>query len=99
MVPKKGDIVFIPGWGGIIGEVVDYDFSGKTLRLTWPNDLFWPNTTQPFYPVKPEVIEVLSPKEVLEKMSLLLKKRFDNASVELKKATENVMGGVRILSG
>jgi hypothetical protein len=71
-VVKACDIVWLEGWGGIIGVVNHYDEETRTLHLTFPNLLFWPSTYQPFHPVKPEDIKVLSPAEVMLKMSGLM---------------------------
>lgn len=74
--PKKGDIVWLERWGGVIGEVLTYE--EEILTLTWPFDsthVFWSQAVQPFAPVKPYDIRILTPREILEKVALLFERQ------------------------
>lgn len=41
-IPEKDDVVFIEGWGGIIGIVQSYDEKGLSLNLELPKLLVLP---------------------------------------------------------
>jgi hypothetical protein len=92
--PKKGDIVFIDGWGGVVGEVVHY--KGDTLTLTFPSGVFRFNAIQPFSPVRPDIIEVLDAKKTLERMAQLIKKRLDCFKIDRADNTRKAIEGFRI---
>lgn len=74
ILPKPGDVVWIEGWGGVIGVVRSYDLERKSLELEFPKG-FWPNRDQPFSNVAPDDIEILSPAQILEKMAELIAER------------------------
>lgn len=72
--PVVGDVIFLKGWGGIIGEVKEVSMHGDELSLTlcWPNEHFWPSDFQAFYPVlEGEYDIVKTPAEAMEIMSEL----------------------------
>lgn len=77
---KKGAVVSIPGWGGIVGIYQTYDPKTRTLYLVWPDKNFWPNEEQSFSPVQRVDISVLSSAEVLAMMS----KMYSEKLIELK---------------
>lgn len=94
--PKKGDIVWLEGWGGVIGEVVSYE--GQTLTLTWPadpNHIFWPRESQPFYPVKPWDITILTPSQILEKIAVIFSKQREQLA---QKVSKDVLHAISISS-
>ena len=78
-IPEVGDIVWIDGWGGVIGLFERYDTHGKMLMLSWPREeMFsgiWPGEKKGFSPVELKEIKILSPREVLAKIDLLVKLR------------------------
>ncbi len=75
--PKKGDVVWMEQWGGVIGIFEAYN--GFTLTLSWPKDLTWrfvgQENVRTFSPVESSGFVVLSPKDVLEKMAGIVAKR------------------------
>ena len=75
--PKPGDVVWIDEWKGVIGIFQSYDKNTRTLYLSWdtPSSSLWQTEEQPFSPVEESDIQVLSPREVLSKMSQLVKAR------------------------
>lgn len=77
--PSVGDIVWIDGWGGVIGLFERYDPHGKMLMLSWPREeMFsgiWPGEKRGFSPVEFDRIKILTPFEVLAKVDRLVKLR------------------------
>jgi len=77
---KEGNVVFLKrqnleGWSGVTGIVLSYNKakSKSTITLKIPNKLLpkgfeYLKEESTFYPVRPEDIKVLSPKEVFEKL-------------------------------
>lgn len=82
-MPKPGDVVWIDGWGGVVGVFVKQE--GNVLTLKWPTDSFWgPSRTQTFDPVASEDVEVLNPERILYKMSLLFEKLREEMVLKLQ---------------
>ena len=73
--PKKGDVVWLDGWGGIIGIFDRYDSKKQILYLSFPKHLKWRFDTvgeaHKFLAVRPEYFRILSAPETLEKASLV----------------------------
>lgn len=76
---KRGDIVALKEWGGIIGKVAAYN--SRTLSLRWPESLLGDgrgNFVQVYSNVEPEDIVILSAEEAWEcltKIFVAYKKR------------------------
>ena len=71
---KKGDVVWMERWGGVIGIVVSYE--NQTLMLKQPLGTMTFNFIQPFNPVRPEEITVLNtPEQVFSQMKKLFNER------------------------
>ena len=92
-IPKNGDIVFIERWGGVIGEVVK--FEKYTLKLEFPaeaDQLMRFEVVQSFFPVKASDIEILDARQVLIRMTQLLKRRVsflsNNMATDVKKLVD-----------
>ena len=82
-MPKPGDVVWIDGWGGVMGVFVKQE--SNRLTLEWPTDEFWgPSRIQTFDPVAPEDVEVLNPERILYKMSLLFEKLREETVLKLQ---------------
>ena len=86
-LPDVGDVVWIAGWGGVIGIFDRYDAQGKMLMLSWPRrSMFsgiWPGEKKGFSPVGLNQIQILSPREVLDKVDFLVKRRDQMIQVKL----------------
>lgn len=85
--PEVGDVVWINGWGGVIGLFERYDTHGKMLMLSWPRESMlggiWPRENHGFSPVRLGEIKVLSPREIMSKVDLLVKRRDDRIRLKL----------------
>lgn len=91
-VPKKGDVVWIDAWGGVIGICEDYDERFRLLELSWSKNTaasgIWP-CQQVFSPVRAEEISILSPCEIFEKVNLLVKKRDERVMAKLSRSAKS----------
>ena len=98
-IVKKGDVVWLDGRGGIIGIVEQYRETEETLFLIWPDNanIFWSSNIKPFSPVKPGDIKVLSPREVLEKMTFLIKRNREGLKKELTRQIGNRLSCSQLL--
>lgn len=91
---KKGDIVWLDGWGGILGEFVRYDEGRGELTLRFPRHLQWRYgdiRPRPFYPVKKGQITVLTPKQVLKKLSELFETRLKGLRTSLQSSVSDAI--------
>lgn len=85
---KGGDVVWVDVWN-VIGVVEEYDEPDKALYLVWPEKGYWPSgKSQPFYPVERKDIHILGPREVLEKMFEVVRKRDAKTAKEITKTLE-----------
>jgi hypothetical protein len=80
---KKGDIVFIEGWGGVIGRVTSYDPQSKTLTLEWPKDL------SPYNYVNPQPFSC--PEDVLTRTHVLSNDELFTKMLELRAQTVDAL--------
>ena len=91
-LPNVGDIVWLDGWGGVIGLFERYDVHSKMLMLSWPREGtfsgIWPGEKKGFSPVELERIKVLSPREILARVDFLVKRRDVKIQGKLNKESE-----------
>ena len=81
MSAKKGDVIYLDGWGGLIGRFVEYNESTKNLVLEFPGDRILASTSeQPFSPVESTQIKVLSANELLD----LLVEKIEHGMTKLR---------------
>ena len=96
---KKGDIVFLNGWDGVIGRVVSFDERSQTIVLEWPKDFspYHYSNPQPFSAADFNVLkmaEVLSANQVFEYMLKFLADKLELATEQAKSAVEEAIGRI-----
>lgn len=99
LLPVKGDVVMVYGWGdGVLGIVREYDRNRPNrIVLEWPEDwfdLYWPGRVQIFEREAPLEIKVYrSPAELFGQFSYRIKRMC--ADIE-SRSNRFTCGGIRL---
>jgi hypothetical protein len=96
VLPSPGDVVYLEGWGGVLGICKEYDRNKPNeITLTWPPgywDLFWTSPDQRFTSCeKIEITVMRSPAQFLGYMCRLISRRDEQIREHMAGAIDSIL--------
>ena len=96
--PCRGNVVFLEELN-VMGIVVSYDPTRKTVKLSWPDKPLWPKDIKTFAVKNPATILILNPEEALYRIAAVFEQLHDNIRKLTQQATLNALHSVELFPG